>query len=175
MSVLSVLGTGTAAHATVNPHHQIHNRYAGFCLDAANYGPQKPSNNGDKVQVWPCNSYDQQGWTYVHVAGWPDNVVTIHNDAAPGSCLDLDVSHSGPNYDFGGNNVQMWQCNGWGNQMWEVNNNGLLINLVNTNRNAPTPVLDAQNFGGTNPGVAGDQVLAWNDWNYGGSQIWSWS
>ncbi|MGC5010216.1 RICIN domain-containing protein [Streptosporangium sp. DT93] len=74
------------------------------CLDAdlGTIGP-----NGTKVQLWGCNGWDNQSWSY------DVSSHTIHS-RENGRCLDADLGTVNAN----GTKVQLWDCNGWTNQKW---------------------------------------------------------
>ena len=141
----------------------LRNLDGGLCLDAYNStsGPN-PSTNGDNVQLWTCNGYTQQNWTFHPVAGNP-GWYTITNGYA-GLCLDAYNSTSGPNPSTNGDNVQLWTCNGYAQQEWQYTTDD---NLKNYDGGL---LLDATN-GNTNPGQNGDNVQLWSAAN-GTNQIW---
>ena len=78
-------------------------RQDGRCLDADVSGP---THDGTKVQVWQCNGWLNQTWTW-----YTDGTIRSAHD---GRCLDEDIAGGTRN----GSRAQMWDCNGWPNQQW---------------------------------------------------------
>ncbi|MFH8785181.1 RICIN domain-containing protein [Streptomyces roseoverticillatus] len=70
-------------------------------------------NNGAKVQLWGCNSWDNQSWYWTPVPNQPVGHYTIQNGYRS-QCLDGDLNTIPNN----GAKVQLWACNGWNNQKW---------------------------------------------------------
>ncbi|MFI5532999.1 RICIN domain-containing protein [Kitasatospora sp. NPDC051853] len=84
--------------------------YNNRCLDAdlntINY-------NGTKVQLWDCNGWSNQTWIWTPVSGQPVGYYWIQTEKNY-KCLDADLGTIGGN----GTKVQLWDCNGWDNQIW---------------------------------------------------------
>ena len=78
----------------------FYSNHDGRCLDS---DVSSPTHNGTKVQIWNCNGWNNQKWTY-----YSDNTIRSTHD---GRCLDSDVSSATHN----GTKVQIWDCNGWNN------------------------------------------------------------
>ncbi|MFC4530964.1 RICIN domain-containing protein [Sphaerisporangium dianthi] len=74
------------------------------CLDA---DLTTIGSNGTKVQLWNCNGWNNQKWTY-------DVQTHTIRSQYNGRCLDADLNTIGSN----GTKVQLWNCNGWSNQKW---------------------------------------------------------
>ncbi|TWP46969.1 ricin-type beta-trefoil lectin domain protein [Lentzea tibetensis] len=114
--VLSSLFVTTTAQAepigTLTAHSPFYSRHDWRCLDS---DVSSPTHNGTKVQIWDCNGWNNQKWTY-----YSDHTIRSTHD---GRCLDSDVSSPTHN----GTKVQMWDCNGWANQKWTVYTNGQVI------------------------------------------------
>jgi hypothetical protein len=103
--------------------------------------------NGNKVQIWTCDSYAAaQSWT-VNTNG----TITID-----GGCLDI----TGAKY-TNGTLVELWTCNGGANQQWKAEN-GELVNPTSGQ------CLDDPNASTTN----GTQLQIWTCWG-GSNQEWS--
>jgi hypothetical protein len=98
-TVLQSSYNGIPAGSVVNFAHDL-------CLDA-NYAGDP--NNGDKVELWKCNSGSNQGWG-IDV---PIGTNQIENDAHF-LCLDANAIHDGSS----GDKVQLWHCTGGSNQHW---------------------------------------------------------
>jgi hypothetical protein len=88
----------------------------GKCMDDA----ANSSANGNKIQIWTCNGWANQNWTY-----YPDSYpggagVLKHN----GKCLD--VIHGGRT---NGTLLDLYTCNGTGSQQWYLTGSaGELVN-----------------------------------------------
>ena len=80
------------------------------CLDAnLNTLPA----NGTNVQTWRCNGWGNQTWIFYSHSNMDTSWFTIENYDG-GQCLDADANTLPAN----GTRVQMWGCNGRGNQNW---------------------------------------------------------
>src|SRR4030081_1005995 len=78
------------------------------CLDAnLNTLPA----NGTNVQTWGCNGWGNQTWIFYSHSNMDTSWFTIENYDG-GQCLDADANTLPAN----GTRVQMWGCNGRGNQ-----------------------------------------------------------
>ncbi|MEV6007046.1 ricin-type beta-trefoil lectin domain protein [Streptomyces sp. NPDC051976] len=97
------LTPGTPAPPHTGP---ITSGLAGKCVD----DDADSSTNGAKVQLWDCDGYSAQVWT------WSNGSIT-HN----GKCLD--VTGAGKN---NGTLVELWDCNGGPNQQWAPQQDGSL-------------------------------------------------
>jgi hypothetical protein len=176
--LLAVIGMGAPAQAMSTWH--IHVSYAGdgMCLDAADAPGdphQDPTKDGDKVQMWQCNGAINQAWTFHETQTDPPRFY-ITNDAS-GLCLDMNIANSDNSWtNFDGRTVQLWHCNGWPNQTWaqEVAGNGDALLQSIRDDGGTDDFIDAQNFGGWNPGMNGDQLLVWG-YNDGSTQSWYWN
>jgi hypothetical protein len=105
--------TPAAAHP-LTAGAAIINLYDWRCLDE-NLG-EGGVHNGSKAQVWGCNGWSNQGWTY-----YSDGTIRSSYD---GRCLDENLGGGS----FNGQKVQLWDCNGWDNQHWTIYTNGQIIN-----------------------------------------------
>jgi hypothetical protein len=84
-----------------------------FCLDATS----QHIGDGDQIQVWGCNGLTNQAWYSTGNSGSPDGWRALSNGANRGLCLDANWS-TGALSD--GDKVQLWSCNGGGNQAWTI-------------------------------------------------------
>src|SRR6478609_4211934 len=82
----------------------------GLCLDNS----AQSTANGNKIQIWACNSSVAQRWTFVQAG------TTLR---VQGKCLD--VAGGGT---ANGTKVQLWDCNGTGAQVWIPQSNGSYLN-----------------------------------------------
>ncbi|WP_406141861.1 arabinofuranosidase catalytic domain-containing protein [Streptomyces sp. NBC_01089] len=83
----------------------------GQCVDVA---ADDTGVNGAAVQLWNCQSYaEDQYWTH-HSNG---SLSTI------GRCLDIDGNGTA-----NGTQVELWDCNGVGGQVWQQRSDGSLFN-----------------------------------------------
>lgn len=75
--------------------------------------------NGTKVQLWGPVGGPNQRWIfhYHSVSGYSWYTIT---NVDGGQCLDADSTTIPAN----GTKVQMWTCNGWSNQNWELHSQG---------------------------------------------------
>lgn len=148
---------------------QISNGYDGQCLDAENDSGGNPNDNGDKVQLWTCNSgATQQRWN-IGTTG------TITSQYGNHLCLDAETD-SGGNPDDNGDKVQMWTCNsGAPQQKWTLEevSDGTLA-FINQYDTSTLIVLAAENDDGGGASQCGDnvQVQSWigetqQTWNAG--------
>ncbi|MEU6955524.1 RICIN domain-containing protein [Streptomyces sp. NPDC045714] len=80
----------------------------GKCVDAN----ANSSANGTKVQLWGCNTGDNQKWQ-----------ATGATLRSLGKCLDVDGWGSA-----NGTKVQLWDCTGGANQDWSVRSDGTIRN-----------------------------------------------
>jgi Ricin-type beta-trefoil lectin domain/Glycosyl hydrolase family 92 len=80
-----------------------------LCLDDS----QSSTTDGNKVDIWDCNSTDAQSWTIA-----PDGTIR-----ALGKCLD--AWHSGTT---NGTVIDLYECNGTGAQQWSPGASGSLVN-----------------------------------------------
>lgn len=90
--------------------YTIVNNASGMCLDV----PNNSTDNGVRLQIWPCNGSTAQLWSY-HSPGWP---IIGYNS---GKCMD-DYNWDTSN----GAAVVIWQCGSTGpggqlNQEWWLN------------------------------------------------------
>lgn len=159
---------------------QLLNQGDGYnlCLDAENDDGGNPGQNGDKVQLWTCNSgAAQQHWNincddgdYCQYAP----IATITSQYGNHLCLDAE-NDSGSNPSQNGDKVQMWTCSGGENQQWEVyatSNGGYAFQNLYGNGNGL--VLGAENDDGGNPSQCGDnvQVQTWDGQHVLYQQTW---
>ena len=101
-----LMSNANANASTVHPltaGAPVYSQHDGRCLDE---DVSSVTHSGTKVQVWDCNGWNNQGWTY-----YTDGTIRNSHD---GRCLDEDVSSVPHN----GTKVQVWECNGWDNQKW---------------------------------------------------------
>lgn len=144
--VMASAGTADAAPKTANsPFYSVHD---GRCLDS---DVSSATHNGTKVQVWQCNGWNNQQWTY-----YSDGTIRSTHD---GRCLDEDIAGGTHN----GTKVQVWDCNGWDNQAWTFYTDGT-IHSHHDGR-----CLDEDIAGGTHNGT---KVQVWdcNGWD---NQKWT--
>ncbi|MBT2383512.1 RICIN domain-containing protein [Streptomyces sp. ISL-11] len=95
----------TPAPGQPTGNYTIQNGYRSQCLDGdTNTIP----NNGAKVQLWACNGWTNQIWSW--------NGTNLQNRLGS-QCLDGDTNTIPNN----GAKVQLWGCNGWTNQKWTFN------------------------------------------------------
>jgi predicted alpha-1,2-mannosidase len=80
-----------------------------LCLDDS----QSSTTDGNKVDIWDCNSTDAQSWTIAQ----DGTIRTL------GKCLD--VWQSGTT---NGTIIDLYECNGTGAQQWSLGANGSLVN-----------------------------------------------
>ncbi|WP_055692934.1 ThuA domain-containing protein [Streptomyces prasinopilosus] len=80
----------------------------GKCVDVDGWG----ATNGAKVQLWGCNSGDNQRWQ-----------TTGATLRSMGKCLDVDAWGTA-----NGTKVQLWDCHGGTNQDWSVRSDGTIRN-----------------------------------------------
>jgi hypothetical protein len=102
-------------------NQRISNLFGGKCLDE-DIG--SPPHNGTRVQVWECNGWTNQQWSY-----YSDGTIVNSYD---GRCLDADISSPIHN----GTVVQVWACNGQSNQRWTLFTNtglGPILSAPNSN------------------------------------------
>jgi hypothetical protein len=136
MPGLHLVPVGAAA-TPAGPYIIVNGAHS-LCLDAAR---SHDGTNGDKVQLWTCNSNDQQRW----FLGSNKSIV----NGAHGLCLDAARSHDGTN----GDKVQLWTCNGNDQQRWSgVQGTFKIVN------GAHGLCLDAAR---SHDGTNGDQVQLW--------------
>ncbi|GAB1694470.1 ricin-type beta-trefoil lectin domain protein [Krasilnikovia sp. M28-CT-15] len=92
----------------------IYNYYSDKCLNVdLRHGPV---HNGTKVQMWRCNDYDNELWTY-----YSDLTIQSSYD---GRCLEASRKTAFKN----GGKVQVWTCNGRTNQQWYMYSDGTIVN-----------------------------------------------
>ena len=111
LSQLPKAGSTEAKPAASYYIQNFRNAYGGQCLDGDRN--QIPA-NGARVQLWQCNGWDNQRWIFTPAPNYPVGWYVIQN-AHGGQCLDGDRNQIPAN----GATVQLWQCNGWNNQVWE--------------------------------------------------------
>ncbi|MER5867490.1 RICIN domain-containing protein [Kitasatospora sp. NPDC002040] len=124
------VGSAAGPSLTTTSYRTTHlsNGNGGQCLDA---DLNTIGGNGTKVQLWGCNGWSNQTWIWTPVAGQPVGYYTIQTEKNY-RCLDADLNTINGN----GTKVQLWDCNGWDNQIWLWNGTTL-----QTKKNAR--VLDA--------------------------------
>jgi hypothetical protein len=112
------------------------------CLDAdLNTLPA----NGTRVQTWGCNGWDNQTWIFYSHSNIDTSWYTIQNSDGD-QCLDADSITLPAN----GTKVQMWGCNGWGNQNWWLGLDGYTSNGY--------PIVTFRNGGLSGPCLDGDST-----------------
>jgi len=84
-----------------------------WCLDADS---NHYTSNGDRVQLWACNSHPEQQWVLTPIGQL--------QSAGTGYCLDAN-SNDWPKF---GDNLQLWQCNTHPEQLWNLTSSGQLEN-----------------------------------------------
>ncbi|GAA1939693.1 hypothetical protein GCM10009738_11110 [Kitasatospora viridis] len=99
--LLSQSGASATAHLPVTS--SLSNAALGKCLD----DPNNKGAAGDIAQIWDCNNALAQEWSL------NSNGTVTHN----GLCLDV---IGGPSATANGTKVQLYTCNGWANQQWQV-------------------------------------------------------
>jgi hypothetical protein len=89
------------------------------CLDAA---LQSINNNGTTIQLWDCNSGDQQIWQLdtTEIGQWT-RVINAHSHR----CLDAALQSINSN----GTTIQLWDCNGGDQQLWRLTNSHEIQNV----------------------------------------------
>lgn len=99
--------------------------------------------NGGIINLWNCNSYDNQKWL------WKPGTTTIklYNDQS--KCIDLPGGDPTP-----GNKLWLWDCNGTQNQKWLYDQN---TNQIRYNAD-PSMCIDVPSGITTN----GNQLQLWN-------------
>ncbi|GAA1153635.1 hypothetical protein GCM10009664_21990 [Kitasatospora gansuensis] len=107
---------------------RLTNGNGGQCLDA-DLGTI--GGNGTRVQLWGCNGWSNQTWIWTPAPGQPVGYYKIQTEKNY-RCLDADLGTINGN----GTKVQLWDCNGWDNQIWIWN--GTTLQTLKNNR-----VLDA--------------------------------
>jgi hypothetical protein len=119
--------TKAALYSLANPEvgrGTIHVQSAqGLCLDA---DAATPGQNGQRVQGYTCNGWQNQHWIQYHV---PDSTSMMLVNAGDGLCLDADANTAGQQ----GQRVQDWACNGNRTQEWNPlaeNGGSILINAL---------------------------------------------
>ena len=152
--------TQVATLANLNPpipfttNTTLRNVSGGLCLDAFNSANgANPSTNGDNIQLWTCDGFSQQNWTFHPVAGNP-GWYTITNGYG-GLCLDAFNSANGANPSTNGDAVQLWTCDGFTQQEWQYTANNTLKNYYGG------LLLDATTNSTTNPSTNGDKIQLW--------------
>ncbi|WP_214415669.1 RICIN domain-containing protein [Sphaerisporangium fuscum] len=139
-----VCATGAWAEQGAGPA-PIRSRADGRCLDAdlGHIG-----SNGTRIQLWACNGWANQAWTYDPVAHTIRSLVN-------GRCLDADEGNLHRN----GTRVQLWDCNGHANQQWVYDQRTRAISNLAAHR-----CLDADLKG---VGSNGARIHLWdcNRWN----------
>src|SRR5215813_142549 len=93
--LLALLVAPAGASATAN--NIIYSRWDGRCVDA---DVATPTHNGTQIQIWDCNDWNNQNWSY-----FTDFTLRSSHD---GRCLDEDLGSPTHN----GTKVQLWDCNG---------------------------------------------------------------
>ncbi|RZU53523.1 ricin-type beta-trefoil lectin protein [Krasilnikovia cinnamomea] len=105
----------TATSAFQPYDSNIYNWYSDKCLNVdLRHGPV---HNGTKVQMWRCNDYDNELWTYYY----DDYTIQSSYD---GRCLEASRKTAFRN----GGKVQVWTCNGRVNQKWTIYSDGTIVN-----------------------------------------------
>lgn len=128
LAVLCVLATvagifTSTAGASAGPlppdlyNQRISNLFGGKCLDE---DISSPPHDGTRVQVWDCNGWTNQQWSY-----YSDGTIVNSYD---GRCLDADISSPIHN----GTVMQVWHCNGQANQRWTLFTNTGLGPILST-------------------------------------------
>jgi Ricin-type beta-trefoil lectin domain len=84
----------------------ITNYHHSFCIDAA--GGSNWNTNGDPVQLWGCNTNNEQLWYYDRATQ------QIINQG--GKCLDA----SSTGFPYNGDLLQLWSCNTNAEQQWGI-------------------------------------------------------
>jgi hypothetical protein len=80
---------------------------AAMCLDA---NAPDITKNGGKVQIWQCNSFIFQSWTF------DGHAIRSGPPGWGGKCLDVPA----PDQDKNGTKVQIWDCNNSIQQTWRI-------------------------------------------------------
>lgn len=122
LAALFVLVLPSVASAEPVLYRKVRNLAAeNICLDADN---GTLGQNGTKVQLWQCNGWDNQAWFLDPIPNKPVGWYTISN-LGHRKCLDANNGELGRN----GARVQMWDCNGWENQQWQLFSNHTVKNV----------------------------------------------
>jgi hypothetical protein len=108
----ALAGASPARAATgVNGTYQIVSAWSGKCLDV--YG--QATANGSKVDQWTCNGGSNQRWKVTQIGTTGGNVPILEIvGVGSGKCLDV---YGGSQAN--GATVDIWTCNGQGNQLWD--------------------------------------------------------
>ena len=144
LSALLLLASCSLFSQTAGVPSLMENQLSGKCLDDTGASTQ----NGNLIQQWTCDGYQQQSWKLTAVGG---GYYTISNQLS-GKCLD-DTGASIQN----GIQMQQWTCNGQGQQNWLIQS-GFNI-LVDTNQMGWTEAVNSQQF---QPYTDGVWALTWN-------------
>jgi Ricin-type beta-trefoil lectin domain len=161
---LYLLKHRSPAHPDTVTDVQIENSLPGYnlCLDAETDSGGNPDENGDKVQLWTCNSGAiQQRWDIHFTVG---SYGSITNDYGDHLCLDAeDDADSNPNDE--GDKVQLWSCSGAANQQWTLESVTGGYYLFD-NAYGDGLSLAAENDSGGDPTQCGDNMQVQNYTNH---------
>lgn len=141
--------------------------YYGLCLDAESDSGGNPSQDGDKVQLWTCNSgAPQQRW---NILATPDAGVAGIVSQDGGLCLAAE-NDSGGNPSQNGDQVQLWTCDvNSPSQQWDISE---LSNGSYEIFNISGLILGAENDSANIPGDCGDPVQV-QDYTGQSQQNWT--
>lgn len=113
---------------TTGNWEEIQNADGNLCLDAMYWGEgssRLPSNNGDPVQLWPCNGGENQQWRLIYDPSngfykLQNEYSTIRNHE---TVLDATYWGAGSSHtpDINGDPVQLWSWNEQSEQLWTIN------------------------------------------------------
>ncbi|MHB8629242.1 MAG: arabinofuranosidase catalytic domain-containing protein [Aggregatilineales bacterium] len=107
------------------------------CVDV-----QQPNTQpGANVDLWTCNGFAWQNWTFNDLHNGYFTVVSQNS----GLCLDVTSASKSA-----GANVEQWTCNGQANQNWSWTANGSFHKMVNQNSGMCLDVVGQGTTDGTN-------------------------
>jgi hypothetical protein len=143
LGAATLVTTGLTGPAMATSNAIIYNAHDHRCLDA---DVSSVTHNGTKVQLWDCNGWANQNWTWR-----ADHTIRSTHD---GRCLDEDIAGGTHN----GTKAQLWDCNGWDNQKWTITSSGTIVNAHDGR------CLDEDIAGGTHNGTRA-QLWECNGWD----------
>lgn len=116
-----------------------------ICYKCVDGGEGMPK--GKTIQIWDCNGQDQQKWFYdeqtSQIKG--GTATTQHK------CIDIDVKDPNNPTVKEGNKLQIWDCNKYPNQKWNVTDTDYQFKSVYTTSTGKNYCIDL-NGGGMNNG-----------------------
>jgi hypothetical protein len=142
--------------------YTITNKASRKCVDADTNGGGA---NGTRVQLWDCNSLNQQAWRFWRTS--PGSMVFYIENLKYGKCLDMDLN----TFPANGTRVQLWDCNHQAQQLWSLsdfNNYGMQLRWDPFYTAYSTSVMDADNSHGLGNG---SRIQLWQN-VFGDNQLW---